>query len=519
MSNYINNLAIDELVSELNEYLNLGKLGIEKESLRVFSSEISKTNHPDILGSALCNQYITTDFSEAQLELITPAFLDKIGTLDFLDQIQHFTTKNIGDEILWPFSMPPIIKSQKDIRIADYGTSNLGRFKKIYRNGLAHRYGRKMQAISGVHINYSFTEKIWEAKILNHNNLESKDIRSSGYFRMLRNIFRMNWLILYLFGASPILTKDFTTEDGDNFKKLEDQIYYLPYATSLRMSNLGYQNSSRLNLSPSMNHLSEYIFDLKKATNTPHKDFRMINHQEDKSQKQLNDNILQIDDEYYAVARPKSNLLLKKRLINNLNKGGVNYIELRSIDLNPFNRVGIDRETLQFLEIFFIYSFLKASDPIDGDEQRNILNNDLSVAKHGRKPGLMLSRNGNAIELKDWANEILGEMLSITEMLDVSNQKEYSKIISLMESRVHDPSETLSGKLIEKILTNKTGFIDSGNSIGESYKQYYLNLDKSDNCNWDLFVNESIYSRKKQKELEGDSLSFENYKEEYFTEQ
>ena len=235
----------------------MGRFGLEKESLRVSQSTISTKPHQESMGSSLCHRHITTDFSEAQLELITPPLIDKKTGLIFLENIHHFVSHKIEDEIMWPFSMPPFIQSNQDIPIASYGSSNLALFKTTYRNGLSHRYGRTMQAISGIHFNYSLPEQLWKSLVFSVGETSSKEVRANIYFRTLRNLHRMNWLILYLFGASPIVTKNFLSNKNKGFKKLDNQTYYLPYATSMRMSDLGYQNINQSNLEISLNSLEE----------------------------------------------------------------------------------------------------------------------------------------------------------------------------------------------------------------------------------------------------------------------
>ena len=249
--------------SDAKDILAFGKFGIEKESLRVSQSTISRKQHQESMGSPLCHRYITTDFSEAQLELITPPLIDKKKGLNFLENIHHFVSHKIEDEIIWPFSMPPFIKSDADIPIASYGSSNLALFKMAYRNGLSHRYGRTMQAISGIHFNYSLPEQIWKSSLFTEEKAVSKKLRANIYFRTLRNLHRMNWLILYLFGASPIVTKNFLSNKHKGFQKLDNHAYYLPYATSLRMSDLGYQNINQSNVTISLNSLQAYIADLE----------------------------------------------------------------------------------------------------------------------------------------------------------------------------------------------------------------------------------------------------------------
>ena len=218
--------------SDAKYILALGRFGIEKESLRVSQSTISSKPHQESMGSPLCHRHITTDFSEAQLELITPPLMDKKTGLIFLENIHHFVSHQIEDEIMWPLSMPPFIQSDEDIPVASYGSSNLALFKTAYRNGLSHRYGRTMQAISGIHFNYSLPEQIWKSSLFGPEKAVSKKLRANIYFRTLRNLHRMNWLILYLFGASPIVAKNFLSNKHKGFQKLDKHAYYLPFATS-----------------------------------------------------------------------------------------------------------------------------------------------------------------------------------------------------------------------------------------------------------------------------------------------
>ena len=516
MVDHSKNLIDAVFSSAVKDTLSFGKFGIEKESLRIIHSQITQSTHPKKTGSALCNRYITTDFSEAQLELITPPLPGKTAGLEFLDHIHHFVSHNINKEILWPFSMPPTIKSEQDLPIADYGISNLGLFKQLYRKGLSHRYGRSMQAISGVHYNYSLPDSIWHSSFFEDHQLDSRAIRSDSYFRMLRNIYRMNWLVIYLFGASPILTKDLLTKNTEPIQKLDNQTYYLPYATSLRMSDFGYQNLLRAALNISSDSLNDYISDLNMATSTISEDFQNIDTQNNTDQLQINANLLQTEDEYYAVARSKSNIISNQRLTSKLKKGGVDFIELRSLDLNPFSRIGIDEETVYFLEVFLIYCFLTTSHLINKDELKTTKDNDSLVAKRGRDPSLLLQKDQASISLQEWGKQIVDEMTPIAELLD-GEETVYRNMMCKIASKIKDPDQTLSGLLLDKIITEKVDFIDLGNSIGETNKQHYLDLEKSANPNWDRLEKEAIDSMNQQSTLEAEqNESFESFVADYF---
>ena len=505
----------NNLFSKLGGLHNSSAVGFEKESLRVINSSISQHAHPESLGSALCNHYITTDFSEAQLELVTPPLNDNIKGLIFLEDIHHFVSCNIEDEILWPFSMPPVINTDKDIPIANYGSSNLGLFKRIYREGLSHRYSSKMQAISGIHYNYSVPETLWQNPLSKKNSENSNEIRSSAYFNMLRNIFRINWLLLYLFGASPVITRSFITKSNQSLKQLDNQTFYLPYATSLRMSDFGYCNNRRNKLKVSLNSLQGYVSDLQKATSTPFNEFSAIDNTKTNLPQQINENILQIDDEYYAVARAKSKTISEQRTTSKLNKGGVDYIELRSLDLNPYNRIGIDKETALFLETLLIYCFIKQGQYFTDDEIRNINHNDSNVAQKGREPNLCLLKDGEKISLKEWGKQILANLLPIAAVLDC-NKMQHTNAVVQMRERINDANLTLSGRFLDDILSKNLSFIDFGNTIGESNKTHYLKLKKSKNINWNLLEKESMDSHNQQKILEkDDGESFKAFVEHY----
>ena len=416
----INSKFTKDIFHETDSF-SKGYVGIEKESLRINESKISKNTHQKSLGSSLFNKYITTDFSEAQIEVITPPLAGKKATLKFLEDIHHFIHCNIGEEILWPLSMPPEIKEEKDIPIADYGSSNLGKLKYLYRNGLSNRYGRMMQIISGVHFNYSLPENIWKEKNFNTSIKELDILRSDLYFSTLRNIKRYNWLIIYLFGASPIIPKSLLPKQSQGFKKTSSSNYYLKYATSLRMSDLGYVNPFQENISVSLNSMDEYISDLHNATKLSSDKFKLIPSKVDGEMSQINGNILQLEDEYYSEARPKNDSINDLRMISKIKKNGVNYIELRSLDLNPFSRNGIDQDTIYFMELFSLYCFFKESPKIDNSEESEIRANNLLVAREGRSKNIMLTKSGKKISLKSLAKSILNEISLISEKLDLSD--------------------------------------------------------------------------------------------------
>lgn len=282
--------------------------GIERECLRVTDEgRLAQTPHPDALGSALTNEQITTDYSESLLEFITPALADPAKVLESLEQTHRFVYSKLGDEYLWSPSMPCTLPAEEDIPIAEYGSSNIGKLKHVYRKGLALRYGRTMQCIAGIHYNFSLPEALWPLlRAAEGGGEPDRDYQSSAYIALIRNFRRYSWLLMYLFGASPALDKGFMRGRPHQLEELDAETLYLPYATSLRMSDLGYQSNAQAGLTPCYNNLASYTDSLRKAVGTPYPPYVEVGTHVDGEWVQLNTNILQIENEYYSNIRPSA---------------------------------------------------------------------------------------------------------------------------------------------------------------------------------------------------------------------
>src|SRR5262245_28035995 len=272
--------------------------GIEKESLRVTpQGRLALTPHGPALGSALKHPHITTDFSESQLELITGVHPSVAGCLAELERIHQFVYSRIGEEVMWCASMPGgLPDEEKDIPIGRYGSSNIGRAKSVYRMGLAHRYGRRMQAISGVHYNFSLPESAWPLPGYKDTN--------EAYFALIRNFRRTGWLLLYLFGASPAVCASFVQRRAHKLLKLSEGTLFLPYATSLRMGRLGYLSEAQDSLAVSYNSLESYGECLQEALTQPYPKYEAIGVMNGRaasggvdSYRQLSTSLLQIENE------------------------------------------------------------------------------------------------------------------------------------------------------------------------------------------------------------------------------
>ena len=443
------------------------------------------------------------------LEFITPPVQKRGDEILFLESAHHFTHHNIQGQKLWPFSVAPFTKDDEDIPIAYYGESNLAKFKELYRLGLSNRYGRPMQAISGIHFNYSFNDSyIKHYKLLDFNSSSASN--DQLYLNTLRNIYRTNWLILYLFGSSPVVSNNLITKNETDALSIDSEYSYFPEATSLRMSDLGYQNTIN-EFEVCLNSLEQYTESLIQATNKFCNKFENID-----LHSQINSNILQIEDEYYSAARPKNSALSAERLSKKLIKCGIEYIELRSLDLDPFEPIGINLKTLLFLEVFMIFSSITESPNITKSEFKEIKQNDLFVSRSGRKINHNLLRHGNNITIKNWGSEMLYEMLNIAELLD-TEELNYTQVIVEKMEQINDPSQCPSAKFLDKYLSSGMPYFDFGFQIADINQNKFLQLSREENEHYDMFIKESKQSLLVAKELENnDSVSFQTFLKNYF---
>lgn len=455
------------------------RIGLEKEGLRVLrDGQLSTSNHPESLGSALTHQSITTDFSEAQLELVTPPCWSSVNALSNINKLQAFVHKQLPrDEIIWSASMPGIINNEDNIRIAEYGNSKSGMMKTVYRRGLAHRYGKKMQLISGVHFNYSFAEEIWPVlSELEKSKKELKAFTSKSYMSTIRNIQRYDWLLLYLFGASPGVSNSFCKKNKA-LQEFDKNTYYNPFATSLRMSDFGYTNKWQPHKKSiiSFQSLDEYLNSLNLAINKPSQKYQSIGLYKNNKRIQLNTNELQIENEYYSSVRPKQIPHSGESFLDALQHRGVRYLEIRSIDINPFTSSGLELKQLHFTELFVNYCLLKKSKPHNrSNEGMNRLNLN-QTAYYGRKPGLKLCKENSTVTLKDWAEKLLVEMEPIAEKLNTTHRGEvYSKALEHFKQMIIQTELTPSAKILDEMRINKESHTDFVLRKSHEHHQYHL---------------------------------------------
>jgi glutamate--cysteine ligase len=501
--------------------LQNGLKGVERESLRVQADgHIAHTPHPVALGSALANEHITTDFSEALIELVTPPFSGSWQLVQYLCDLHQFVYRHLGDELLWATSMPCPLKDDSDVPTAWYGTSHVGQMKRVYREGLRHRYGALMQAISGVHFNYSFPALFWEVyAVVREQRANTQEFRSACYFDLLRNYRRMGWMVLYLFGTSPVVGRDFLGDDMAGLAVLDNLTAFAPHATSLRMSDLGYRNRDQAGVSVSANSLDEYVRDLRRAIGTPHPAYQKMGVKDAQGRwLQLNTNVLQIENEFYSAIRPKRVARSGESPSAALLRGGVEYVEMRALDVSAFDPVGVNQTKLRFLEAFAALCLLRGSPPIDGGEQTAIDENFLKVARRGREPGLCLERDGRQVPLADWAAEILDSMTGICELLDHGDAtRPYTAALRAQQDKLEDVSRTPSARLLRELQSTGESFFAMALRMSNLHRDYFLSLAAPPAGRLAEFEVEAQESLVRQAAIEAaDTGSFEDYLARYF---
>jgi len=493
--------------------------GIEKESLRVTpEGALARTPHPAALGSALKHPHITTDFSEAQLELITGAHTGVEACLEELWRIHQFVYRHIGEEIMWCASMPCGLPTENAIPIGRYGTSNVGRAKTVYRIGLAHRYGRRMQTISGLHYNWSLPEAAWPLPGLRDRN--------DAYFALIRNFRRHAWLLLYLFGASPSVCASFVQGRPHALQKLGEGTFYLPGATSLRMGRLGYLSDAQDKLLVSYNNLESYTASLYEALTKAYPPYEAIGIHSGYTTgdpvdgyRQLSTSLLQIENEFYSTIRPKRVIRLAERPLHALRERGVEYVEVRAMDLDPFSPIGIVPETVCFLDLFLLHCLLADSPPDTPQEIQVIGQNKQRVASSGREPGLRLDRHGEMVSLAGWGEEILAECAPIAEALDSAiGGSVYRAALAAAVAALKDPGSVPSARMLAEMAERyRNSYVEFVMTRSLEHKRTLQSdpLPAESEARFERLARESIA---KQREIEAaDSVPFETYRQRYLS--
>ncbi|WP_328187469.1 glutamate--cysteine ligase [Marinobacter sp. OP 3.4] len=426
--------------------------GAEKEGLRVDRNGfIAQTPHPEALGSALTHPRITTDYSESLLELITPVCRSTEEMLASLRDIHWFVHQHLGDEVLWSASMPCGLDGDPSIPIAEYGSSHIGQLKHVYRQGLAVRYGRMMQSIAGAHYNLSLPDSFWQTwQGVLENRQSLKDFKSDQYFWLIRNFRRQSWLLMLLFGASPALDASFVRDVKHQLTPLGDDSWFGRHATSLRMGDLGYHNNAQSSLNICFNELKTYTETLDRAIHTDWPEYQKIGTRRGDQFIQINTSILQIENEYYSAVRPKRTTERGEKPIQALDTRGVEYIEVRCLDLDPFSPVGLNAPQVDFLDLFLLGCLLRDSPRIGDDECERLDDNYKDVVNEGRNPELRINRCDRSTPVMTAAAEALDDLQWLAEKLDHwQGGKVYREALEVQRQKLEQPGLLPSARVLD----------------------------------------------------------------------
>jgi glutamate--cysteine ligase len=512
-------LSPPEFLERQPEILKGLRCGIEKESLRINADGLlSHRPHPEALGSALTHPNITTDFSEAQLELITTVHDDPESCIEELRDIHRFVYQNLAGELLWAASMPCILGADENIPIGRYGSSNIATAKTVYRKGLGHRYGRLMQTISGIHYNFSVPDGFWGPFAEHRSEVPSQDFRTDSYFGLIRNFRRHSWLLIYLFGASPAICKSFIKGKPHQLEVFDEGSLYLPYGTSLRMGGLGYQSDAQRSLHISYNSLDEYAASMHEALTRPYPPYEAIGVKVGDEHRQLNAALLQIENEFYGTIRPKRPIKSGERPLTALETRGVEYVEVRCLDLNPFLPEGIDSVEARFVNLFLLYCLLLES-PKDSERESAVMGaNQLAVVERGRDPGLTLETLNGVVAMQDWARGVLDDVRWLAALLDEVNGDDlYTYSLDQQLAKLNRPDLTPSARVLQVMESQQIPFFRFAMHQSIAHKGYFDEhpLRTSALAEYRRIARESL---ERQRAVEAaDAVDFDTFLEDYLT--
>lgn len=514
--------SLNSLISRgIEHHLRNLQRGLEKESLRVSADgTLSQTDHPESLGSTLTHPLITTDYSESLLEFVTPVHNDIDSLLKDLYDIHHFTYQHVDDEKLWVNSMPCIVESEEKIPIAKYGTSNVAKMKEAYRRGLSHRYGSLMQAIAGIHFNFSMPDEFWADYFELSESSELQDKISAQYFALIRNFHKYSWMGIYLFSASPAVCRTFLKGREHNLADLESHSFYSPDATSLRLSDIGYSNDAQSDIEICYNSVSDFVKSLRLAIQTANPNYEKFGVNVDGVYQQLNPNLLQIENEFYSSIRPKRIAASGQSPSRALYEKGVQYIEVRSIDLNPFTPTGINAECIRYFDMFLLYCLFSESENLSHSDFKRSRENQQSIVLNGRNPKVKISTKSGKVLARDAMMIMLNEMRPIAELLDkINGSSDYISSLDAQVTKADNPDLTPSAQILSQMASENMSFYEFSMMKSENYEKLFKQTFLDPKIN-EKFEYLAIQSHEKQEEIENsDEISFDDFLTDYFQRQ
>lgn len=438
----MNPFTLDNIKKHLtSEELLKGSFGIEWESLRARSNgKLSLRPHPSVFGNKANNPYITTDFSESQIEIITPTFDSIDEAYDVFGLLSDIVNASLPeDEYLWFQSLPCILPYFDKIPIAKYDETT--RDNENYRKKLARKYGVQKQLISGVHFNFSFKEDMIEKLYKkSQNNDTYQEFKNKVYLKIARNYLRYVWLIIYLTGCSVGAHKTFSPECIHLMNKKDFKgSFYSNNGPSFRNASCGYKNKKHLY--PSYNSIRQFSQDVESY---------------------ITEGTLCEPKELYTQIRlkPKN----PDDLLKSLKNDGIEYIEIRTLDINPFYKCGMPKIDMKFLHLFLIYMLIKEESDYENWQKESIINEELS-AERAYDDEMRLLKDGNKITLKEWAFELIDEMDYVLNQLNINEHS----LLNQMKARIENPHLTYGRKLLKMI--EKEGYIKSQMKLFKTNKK------------------------------------------------
>ena len=417
--------------------------GIEREGLRVTDQgKLALTPHPPIFGDKLENPYITTDFSESQVEIVTPVFHSVRETYENLEALTNIVISEIeeNNEYFWPQSMPCDIPDDSVIPIAIY-EGEAGKQARSYREKLMAKYGGKRQLISGIHFNFSFgddfIETLWKES---KSNATLKDFKDKLYLKVLRNYLRYRWLIIYLMGCTPALHDSYLRECLTDMDDVGKNTFLTETLISSRNGSCsGYKNI--IDIYPNYSSMSEFFESINEFINRG--------------------DISEVKELYAQIRLKPKNL---KDIMESLEKDGIQYLEIRTIDLNVFDKCGIAEIDLEFLNVFMLFLLLEGEENFETWQQEALLNEKF-VAEHGLNPELELLDHQHWTLKTAWAEDVLEKIAEINDYLELGQ----GKCINVMSGRVKNPDTTYAHRI--KVLMAEKGYISANLDLAKKYKK------------------------------------------------
>ena len=507
-------LSIKTFLQQNPHFVSEIRQGIERECLRVDKhGHISKRAHPKELGHKLTHKCITTDYAENLLEFITGVHGTTDALFNELRDIHHFTYESLGDEMLWCQSMPALLPDKdSDIPIAHYGESNIGKLKTLYRKGLGYRYGRSMQSIAGIHYNFSFTDNFWEElRIFEKNDKSLTEFKNDKYFHLIRNYRRYSWLLVYLYGATTTVDKGFLKGKKHNLEQLTPDTYFSPKGTSLRMGGLGYTSSAQASIGICYNKLDTYIDTLEKARLTSFNDYTKIGLKSEAGEHlQLNDHLLQIDNEFYSNIRPKNLAKSRESALGALYNRGIEYIEVRLLDVNPFEPIGVKEDQVHFLHLFLSWCLFKDSPIMSSEECLEVDDNFDLIVKKGRCKDLSLLIDREKMSLHDGLKQILSEIETFSTQI-FAHDKKYEHAFKAQLKCIENKDELLSSQVLE---ASKSGYIKTFKDQSLKAKEKFLKMDSIGLHDYKAMAQKSF--EQERVILSQDKLEFDDFLKSYF---